>query len=56
MVREDKNNVLLVKEFLSSGSSKSPRDLFGSMGIDIMEEKFWERGIKEIQNLLTKFN
>ena len=56
MVREEKNNTELVKEFLSSGSSKSPKDLFEGMGIDIMDKKFWKRGIKEIQNLLTKFN
>lgn len=55
MVREDKKNIKYVKTFLESGSSKSPKELFLSMGIDITKETFWEKGIdnvrKELNNL-----
>jgi oligoendopeptidase F len=56
MVREDRGNIKLVKEFLRSGSTKSPTDLIRGMGIDIMEKEFWQRGIDEIEVLLEKFN
>ena len=53
LVREDPNNIESVKEFLSSGSSLSPKDVFGKMGIDITKREFWERGLKEIDKELT---
>ena len=49
MVRDDKKNVRLVKEFLSSGSTKSPKELFKDMGIDIMRKEFWRQGLTEIE-------
>jgi oligoendopeptidase F len=55
MVRERKENINLVKEFLSSGSTKSPKDLFRGIGIDIMDEGFWARGLNEVDKLLKFF-
>lgn len=54
MVKEDKTNIKYVKEFLESGSSKSPKELFMDMGIDITKEEFWNKGIQSIQEDLDK--
>jgi oligoendopeptidase F len=37
-----------VREFLSAGSSMSPKDLFKKMGIDISNPSFFESGLKAI--------
>lgn len=42
-------------EFLSSGGSKSPKDLVGIFGFDIEDNKFWEYGINEVKKLLDEF-
>lgn len=47
-VRKDPAFIKKVKEFLSSGMSASPTDIFKKMGIDIREEKFWKEGVAEI--------
>jgi len=52
LVKEDKSNVKLVKEFLSAGSVKSPKNLFADIGIDISEKSFWLRGIEKVKFLL----
>ena len=52
LVREDPKNIEKVKEFLKSGSTLSPKDVFMKMGIDITKKEFWERGIKEIEREL----
>ena len=54
MVREDKNFVVKVKEFLSAGLSKSPEEIFKAMGIDINDQSFWEKGLNEIDRLLIE--
>ncbi len=53
-VKEDKHFILKVKEFLSAGTSASPRDIFLKMGIDIMDNKFWDSGLDEIEQLLRE--
>ena len=55
MVREDRKNIRIIKEFLSSGSSKSPVELFNHMGIDITKKDIWIKGIKEVETLIDKF-
>lgn len=42
-----------VKEFLAAGTSKTPKEIFQKMGIDISQKKFWQDGIKEIDEFLT---
>lgn len=54
MVREDKRNIDLVKRFLSAGSTKSPKEVFRDMGIDITKKDFWIRGIREVEKNLEK--
>jgi oligoendopeptidase F len=49
-VREDKEFVNKVKDFLRAGSSKSVKEIFLDMGVDISEKDFWKEGIKAIRD------
>jgi oligoendopeptidase F len=51
-VRKDKAFISKVKIFLSTGVSKSPKDIFSEMGIDITDRAFWYQGLDEIERLL----
>lgn len=52
MVRENPKEISLVKTFLSSGSIKSPREIFLDMGIDISKKDIWLKGINEVKYML----
>jgi len=52
-VKEDSKFMIKVKQFLSAGISKSPKEIFLDLGIDITENSFWEKGLKDIENLLN---
>ncbi len=41
-----------VKEFLSSGLSDSPKNIFKKLGVDITDKSFWNKGLDEVENLL----
>ena len=43
-----------VKDFLSAGSSDSPKNIFKKLGINITDKTFWDKGINEIENLLKE--
>ncbi|MBI5004942.1 MAG: M3 family oligoendopeptidase [Candidatus Lloydbacteria bacterium] len=51
-VRNDKSFIEKVKEFLSAGTSDSPKNIFAKMGIDITNGAFWESGLNEVNHLL----
>lgn len=53
-VKKDKGFIENVKEFLSAGSSKSPKDLFMDLGIDVSNPVFWTEGILEIERNLSE--
>ncbi len=53
MVRSDIKKIELVKKFLSSGSTKSPKNLFKEIGIDITKKEFWENGIAELKSSMV---
>lgn len=53
-VREDKNFIEKVKIFLSAGRSKSPKDIFADLGIDITDKAFWQQGLLEIEQQLEE--
>lgn len=53
-VRKDPAFITQVKEFLSAGSSESPKTIFSKMGIDISKKEFWEQGLKEIEENLKE--
>jgi oligoendopeptidase F len=42
-------------KFLSSGGSKSPKELIEKFGFDIDKEEFWQIGIDEIESILSEF-
>jgi oligoendopeptidase F len=46
-VKKDPTFVNKVKEFLSAGTSASPKEIFLKMGIDISKRDFWFRGLDE---------
>lgn len=52
--KEDKTFVEQVKTFLSAGTSKSPKEIFLSMGIDISKKEFWKEGLLDLENKLDK--
>jgi oligoendopeptidase F len=52
LVKEDNSFILKVKEFLSAGSSDSPKNVFADLGVDIAGKEFWDRGLNEIEVLL----
>jgi oligoendopeptidase F len=52
MVREDPGNINKVKEFLSSGTFASPKEIFMKMDIDISDPSFWKNGLDEVDGLL----
>lgn len=53
-VKENPKFIEKVKEFLSAGVSKSPKDIFMDLGIDISDSSFWKDGIKEMENDLNE--
>lgn len=53
-VRNDGRYMQEVKKFLAAGTSKSPKELFLEMGVDVSDPKFWEKGVLEIEKLLDE--
>ena len=43
-----------IKEFLAAGSSKSPKEVFLDLGINISNADFWNKGLDEVEELLNK--
>ncbi|MCD4759896.1 M3 family oligoendopeptidase [archaeon] len=54
LVKQDKNNIEKVKEFLAAGTSDSPKNIFKKIGIDITKKEFWETGLQEVKDLLQE--
>lgn len=53
-VKENPNFIKEVKEFLSSGTTDSPKNIFMKMGIDISKKEFWNKGLNEVEELLDE--
>ncbi len=53
-VKEDASFVEKVKEFLSSGTSDSPKNIFAKMDVNIADKNFWNKGLDEIESLLSE--
>ena len=51
-VRKNPKFIKQVKEFLSTGLSATPQEIFAKMNIDINDKKFWESGLDEVDKLL----
>jgi len=41
-----------LKRLLAAGSSKSPHELANEIGLDITDQAFWQKGIKQAQELI----
>jgi oligoendopeptidase F len=54
LVLDDKNTIEKIKDFFKAGSSKSPKQIFADMKIDITDSNFWSAGIDEIEKLLLE--
>lgn len=53
-VKEDLSYINQVKTFLSAGTSKSPQQIFESMGVDITQKSFWKQGIRDFSHKLNQ--
>lgn len=53
-VKQDPAFIHKVREFLSAGLSDSPKNIFGRLGIDISDKRFWDKGLDEVENLLDE--
>ena len=53
-VKKNPKFIEKVKEFLSVGVSKSPREIILELGMDITKKEFWEKGLNEIDSLLKE--
>jgi oligoendopeptidase F len=53
-VKQDPKFINKVKEFLSAGTSASPKDIFKNVGIDITDTAFWNNGLDEVALLLKE--
>ena len=51
---KDKNFMEKIKEFLSTGTADSPKNIFFKMGINVSDKKFWEDGLSRVDDLLKK--
>ncbi|MGH1601553.1 M3 family oligoendopeptidase [Campylobacter majalis] len=49
------NFVEIYTKFLSSGGSRSPKDLVAMFGFDVDDEKFWLIGLEQVRLLLKEF-
>lgn len=53
---EDSSFMEKVKQFLSAGTSDSPKNIFKNMGIDITNKNFWLNGLERVEVLLKDAN
>jgi oligoendopeptidase F len=53
-VKKDPKFILKVKEFLASGMSDSPKNIFAKLGLDITKKSFWDKGLDEVEELLKE--
>ncbi|HOH11111.1 MAG TPA: M3 family oligoendopeptidase [Candidatus Paceibacterota bacterium] len=54
IVRDKPDKISLVKEFLATGSSASPDQIFAKLGLDITKPDVWQAGLAEIERLLNE--
>lgn len=55
LAKTDSNFVSKYKELLRQGGSKSPKDLLLSIGQDISDKNFWQKGLNLLQNYVIDF-
>ncbi len=53
-VNKDPIFVNQVKKVLSFGTSRSPKQIFASIGLDLENKSFWSQGIAQVENFLNQ--
>lgn len=53
-VKNDREFIKKIKTFLTQGQSKSSKEIFLDLGIDISKKEFWELGLEKINDNLTR--
>ncbi|MBN2422252.1 M3 family oligoendopeptidase [Candidatus Woesearchaeota archaeon] len=53
-VYENHKFIEKVKEFLSEGTSDSPKNILKRLDINISDKRFWDKGLNEVETLLTE--
>jgi oligoendopeptidase F len=53
-VKENAAFITKVKEFLASGLSDSPEQIFRKLGVEITDSGFWNKGLDEVEELLEE--
>lgn len=53
-VKKDPQFIAKVKDFLSTGLSDSPANIFRKLGVDIRDKTFWDKGLDEVEHLLEE--
>jgi oligoendopeptidase F len=52
--KKDPEFISKIKEFLSAGTSESPKNIFRNMNIGVSSKEFWNKGIDEVEDLLNE--
>jgi oligoendopeptidase F len=52
-VREDSDFIESFKDFLKAGSSKSVKNIFMDLDVDISKKEFWEESVKELRDSIS---
>ncbi|MDB5238666.1 MAG: hypothetical protein JWO00_1, partial [Candidatus Parcubacteria bacterium] len=47
--KKDKAFIKKINQFLSTGGSDTPENIFKSIGIDVTKPDFWEKGLRSIE-------
>jgi len=53
-LKQEPDFIKQIKTFLSCGLSKSPRQTFLDLGVDINDASFWQAGLNEFERLLNE--
>jgi len=53
-VKQDPVFIKQIKRVLSSGTSRSPKQIFASIGLDLEDKSFWRQGIDQIKNSINQ--
>ena len=53
MVKQNPKDIDKVKQFLSAGTSMSPKEIFAQLDIDITQKQFWNDGLNEVEQTLN---
>lgn len=53
-VKQDPNYIQQIKQFLKAGGSATPKDIFKQIGLDLEKPNFFEQGLKQIEEDISR--